>query len=151
MLALQVLTALRFYASGSYQRSVGQDITVAIGQSAVSDCIGCVSKAICDALLTRYCSFPRSAEEIEHLKSGFAAISRMPGCIGAIDCTHIAIIAPSVPTYREAVYVNRKGYHSLNVQVVRSCFHLYWHALYECHLQYQPFHSPHICDEWPSG
>ena len=34
---------------------------------------------------------------------------------GAIDCTHIAIKAPSEGEY---VYVNRKHFHSLNVQII---------------------------------
>lgn len=43
-----------------------------------------------------------------------------PGVVGSIDCTHIAIIAPKKedPLYPEEVYVNRKGYHSINVQLV---------------------------------
>ncbi|XP_064468673.1 putative nuclease HARBI1 [Ornithodoros turicata] len=113
----KVLTALRFYATGSYQRCVGQEVTISIAQSCVSDCISSVSKAICDLLLTRYCSFPRTAEELTHLKMAFTSVSGMPACIGAIDCTHVAIIGTSEPTYRECVCVNRKGYHSLNVQM----------------------------------
>ncbi|XP_064482910.1 putative nuclease HARBI1 [Ornithodoros turicata] len=93
-------------------------MAVAIDQSAVSRCISAVSKAIAAKLLQRYCAFPRTEEELAHIKKRFAAMSGIPGCIGAIDCTHIAIIAPSAPTYREAVYVNRKGYRSLNVQMV---------------------------------
>ncbi|XP_064475419.1 putative nuclease HARBI1 [Ornithodoros turicata] len=114
----KVLAALRFYATGIYQRSIAQDMAVAIYQSAVSRCISAVSKPIAAKLLQGYCAFPRTEEELVHIKKRFAAMSGMPGCIGAIDCTHIAIIAPSAPTYREAVYVNRKGYHSLNVQMV---------------------------------
>lgn len=43
-----------------------------------------------------------------------------PGVVGCIDCTHIAIVPPNnqnveIPEY---IYVNRKGYHSLNVQLV---------------------------------
>lgn len=38
-----------------------------------------------------------------------------PGIIGAIDCTHIAIIRP---WEKEHNYLNRKGYHSKNVQIV---------------------------------
>lgn len=45
---------------------------------------------------------------------------QMPGVIGCIDCTHVAIVAPPVDheQYPERVYVNRKNYHSINVQLV---------------------------------
>ncbi|KAJ8972846.1 hypothetical protein NQ314_000011 [Rhamnusium bicolor] len=38
-----------------------------------------------------------------------------PGAIAAIDCTHIAIIAPG---FEEHNYLNRKGFHSKNVQII---------------------------------
>lgn len=38
-----------------------------------------------------------------------------PGVVGAIDGTQVRIIAPTV---NEETYVNRKGIHSINVQVV---------------------------------
>lgn len=38
-----------------------------------------------------------------------------PGTIGAIDCTHVAIIARSVEEYN---YLNSKGFHSKNIQLV---------------------------------
>lgn len=43
-----------------------------------------------------------------------------PGIIGAIDCTHVAIAAPSNNNeqYPGFVYLNRKGYHSINVQLI---------------------------------
>jgi len=37
------------------------------------------------------------------------------GAIGAIDCTHVAILAPRE---HEEAYVNHNGYHSINVQMV---------------------------------
>ena len=43
------------------------------------------------------------------LKSG------IPGIVGCIDGTHVRIQAPSEHEY---LYVNRKGYHSINVQIV---------------------------------
>ena len=43
-----------------------------------------------------------------------------PGVVGCVDCTHVAIVPPkkNCPTYPEHIYVNRKGYHSINVQIV---------------------------------
>lgn len=44
---------------------------------------------------------------------------RLPGAIAAIDCTHIAITSPQGdPQHPEHIYVNRKNYHSINVQLV---------------------------------
>ena len=43
------------------------------------------------------------------------AIAGMPGVVGAIDGTHIKIIAPSID---EDVFVNRKKLHSINTQIV---------------------------------
>lgn len=47
-----------------------------------------------------------------------------PGIIGVIDCTHIAIVPPNSEDnlYPEHVYVNRKGYHSINTQLVSNLF-----------------------------
>ncbi len=42
-------------------------------------------------------------------------IAGFPGVVGAIDGTHVRIISPTV---NEEAYVNRKGFHSINVQVV---------------------------------
>ncbi|XP_033995593.1 putative nuclease HARBI1 [Trematomus bernacchii] len=39
----------------------------------------------------------------------------LPGIVGCIDGTHVRIQAPSEHEY---LYVNRKGYHSINVQIV---------------------------------
>lgn len=38
-----------------------------------------------------------------------------PGVLGAIDCTHVQLRAPSE---NAQVYVNRKGTHSINIQVI---------------------------------
>lgn len=40
--------------------------------------------------------------------------------MGIIDCTQVAIATPSGPEYPEHVYVNRKNYHSINVQLISS-------------------------------
>ncbi|XP_045456070.1 putative nuclease HARBI1 [Melitaea cinxia] len=39
----------------------------------------------------------------------------LPGVIGCIDCTHVAIVKPD---HDEHLFFNRKGYHSLNVQMI---------------------------------
>ena len=47
-------------------------------------------------------------------KEQFYSLGRFPGVIGAIDGTHIPIIAPAKD---EHLFVYRKGFHSINVQV----------------------------------
>lgn len=46
---------------------------------------------------------------------GFRAIAGFPNVIGPIDCTHIAIEAATV---EEFAYVNRNGYHTINIQLI---------------------------------
>ncbi|KAK0131545.1 putative nuclease HARBI1 [Merluccius polli] len=64
---------------------------------------------------SRYIKFPYNAVEQANIKAQFAARAGFPNVIRAIDCTHIAIKAPSQD---EFVYVNRKHFHSINVQII---------------------------------
>ncbi|XP_066596274.1 putative nuclease HARBI1 [Prorops nasuta] len=56
-----------------------------------------------------------SGSYIEEIAVGFKNISGFPRIIGAIDGTHIHIPAPKD---NPASYVNRKGYHSIQLQAV---------------------------------
>jgi len=60
-----------------------------------------------------YIKFPYNAVEQANIKAQFAARAGFPNVIGAIECSHIAIKAPS---YDE--FVNRKHFHSINVQII---------------------------------
>nr|XP_046473769.1 putative nuclease HARBI1 isoform X1 [Neodiprion pinetum] len=112
----QVLCAIRFYAVGSYQRAIGQDFALALSQTAVSRCIRSVSVAINDHMLCRWIKFPATPEQREAAKIKFAnAPQPFPGAIGAIDCTHVGIVAPKE---NEEAFVNHHGYHSMNVQMI---------------------------------
>ena len=53
--------------------------------------------------------------DAEVTKAKFYAMAGFPNVIGCIDCTHIRI---SGPHQNEHEYVNRKGVHSINVQLV---------------------------------
>jgi len=48
--------------------------------------------------------------------SGVYAVSGLPGVIGAIECTHVPIQSPGEDDAK--IYRNRKGYFSINVQLV---------------------------------
>lgn len=66
-------------------------------------------------MTSRYIRFPYTVVEQANSKRQFAAMSSFPNVIGAIDCTHIAIRAPSENKF---VYVNRKNVHTINVQII---------------------------------
>lgn len=55
-----------------------------------------------------------SGEQARTVINKFKESSRFPNTIGAIDGTHIKIDAPKE---NAADYVNRKGYHSIQLQV----------------------------------
>ena len=58
--------------------------------------------------------------------TSFHQIGGFPGVCGAIDGTHVAIKAPSGP--HEPDFVNRKQFHSINVQVIKLANSLTVHA-----------------------
>ncbi|XP_035217579.1 uncharacterized protein LOC118190895 [Stegodyphus dumicola] len=54
-------------------------------------------------------------------KSNWDFIKRLgfPGVIGAVDGIHVAIVAPKdTEECQRFIYINRKSFHSLNVQLV---------------------------------
>nr|XP_042908208.1 uncharacterized protein LOC122271334 [Parasteatoda tepidariorum] len=53
----KLITALNFYASGSYQRFMDQDFTVCMSQQSVSNCILSVSSAL-NSVMNDYIRFP---------------------------------------------------------------------------------------------
>ena len=54
-------------------------------------------------------------KEILRVFEDFEQVSYLPTVIGAIDGSHIRIIAPSE---NENAYVNQKRYHSINIQAI---------------------------------
>ncbi|KAJ8909604.1 hypothetical protein NQ315_003714 [Exocentrus adspersus] len=117
----KVLIALRFYGGGSYQVDVGSNINFAVSQPSVSRCIQELTEALNNEdIFNQIVQFPRTFEELAEIRLGFYRQYHIPGIIGAIDCTHVAIIAPPLndENYPEYVYINRKRYHSLNVQLI---------------------------------
>lgn len=54
----QVLAALRFYASGSYQLSVGQNFLFGLSQPSVSRSVTQVSNLINELLMGQHIRFP---------------------------------------------------------------------------------------------
>ncbi|KAF0712841.1 Uncharacterized protein FWK35_00034916, partial [Aphis craccivora] len=116
----KLLTALRFFASGSYQQDIGEHRGASVSQASVSRCITEVANALnVPEILNKYIHFPSSVSELKEVRLGFYEKFGIPGVIGVIDGTHIAIVPPNTDdlVYPEHVYVNRKGYHSINTQL----------------------------------
>lgn len=67
-LQTKVLTALRFFASGSYQMNIAQDLTLAISQQSVSRCIKTVSTVLATHILEKWVKFPMNLASHTQLK-----------------------------------------------------------------------------------
>lgn len=111
-----LLTALRFYAVGCYQGAIGEQWDLCVSQPTVSRCVAAVTDGINEQLLRQWVKFPMTPEDRYAAKERFRT-SRQPfeGCIGAIDCTYVKILAPKI---HEEAYVNHWGDHAINVQAV---------------------------------
>ncbi|CAL1672157.1 unnamed protein product [Lasius platythorax] len=91
----QVLSAIRLYATGYYQRPVGEQWDISMSQSSISRCIHRVTDAINENIFRQWVQFPMTPEARQLAREQFQN-ARQPfeGAIGAIDCTHMAILAP---------------------------------------------------------
>lgn len=104
----QVCVALRFYATGCMQLSLGAWLN--IHQSTVSRTVRDVTAALLE-------TYPDSFNVVGSSKTGFYDKFGMPNILGCVDGTHIKIKAP--PIYRHPdEYINRKNVHSINVQAI---------------------------------
>ena len=108
----QVPIALRFYASGGFLQVIGD--TFGVDKSTVSRAITDVSRALA-AKQPRFIKWPLTHDECAKIKNEFYIHGGFPGVIGCVDGTHVRLQAP---TQNENNYVNRKGFHSINVQAV---------------------------------
>ncbi|XP_046398940.1 putative nuclease HARBI1 isoform X1 [Ischnura elegans] len=110
---LKLLTALRFFATGSFQL-VCADL-LQVSQPSVSQILKNVSAELA-AKLPLWVKRPSTEEEFAAIRNSFYAMASFPGVVGCIDCTHIPIKSPGGDLAE--VYRNRKGWFSMNVQVV---------------------------------
>ena len=107
----QVLTALRFFASGSFLQCIGDGM--GIDKSTVSRVVTGVTDALVD-IRQDYIKWPSETEKGK-VRQGFFHLGGFPNVIGCIDGTHVRIQAPKDD---EKSYVNRKNFHSINVMAV---------------------------------
>ncbi|XP_036335452.1 putative nuclease HARBI1 [Rhagoletis pomonella] len=116
---IRFLGSLYFYAHGSYQKCVGNNFQIAMSQPSVSRAIHNISKIIMDVKGGEI-KFPKTSNEVLDVKKGFYTAFKIKGTIGAVDCTHIGIVAPSStdPSNPLCMYMNRKGFYSIHVEAV---------------------------------
>lgn len=87
-----------------------------ISQPMVSRFINKITGVIVNHITPKYIRFPRNQEEQTLTKNKFLRAYGMPGILGVVDGTHVGVAA--LPHNIEAAFVNRKGFHSINVQIV---------------------------------
>ena len=115
----QVLIFLRYVASGSFFEVVGD--TIAVEKSTVSRTVHRVAEALCKKR-DRFIRWPVIPAEKQKNREDFFRLGGFPRVNGCVDGTHVRIIAPSDD---ENAFVNRKHYHSINVQGICDAQGLY--------------------------
>ena len=125
----KVLISLKTLASGSFQ-NCSKDF-MHVFQPTVSRVLSDFVNSIVSKA-SQFIYVPRSKSEILGVISDFQAISGLPKVIGAVDGSHIPMIAPFVDEY---AYVNRKQFHSINMQ-----------AIYDANLIFQD-----VVAKWPGS
>ncbi|XP_062849564.1 putative nuclease HARBI1 [Trichomycterus rosablanca] len=110
--SLQTLCiALRFFANRSFLYNVGD--AEHLGKATVCRSVRKVCLAL-KRLLYNFVVFP-GHKPIMNIKEEFHRIAGFPRVIGCMDGTHIPIKAPAE---NEEDYVNRKSFHSINIQII---------------------------------
>ena len=110
-LILQMCVALRYYATGSNYSVLGD--FQGLSKSTVCRAVGEVTEFLFNNQ-TAFIKWPTTWEAKYDIARQYHEKSAVPFCMGAIDGTHVAILSLC---NNEVAYVNRKGYHSLNVMV----------------------------------
>ena len=108
----KVLLCLKTLGSGSFQ-STSKDF-LKVAQPTVSKVLTQFVNSITTEA-SRCIYTPRSREEVAKKKHDFYQLAGFAGVIGCIDGSHIPIVAPQED---EFVFINRKGFHSINIQAV---------------------------------
>lgn len=109
--SMQILIALRYFACGSFQIVIGD--LFGVHRSTVSRVVDRVSRVV-SGQLNNYVRMPSAVEATENAQR-FYQMANFPNVFGCIDCTHVPILTPTV---NEAEYVDRRGDHSLNCQLL---------------------------------
>lgn len=117
---LKVLATLNFLGQGSFQCAVGLSTWNCMSQPMISRSIAEVCYLITQHLMDKWVIFPTTNDLKNSIKGKFYQKSGLRGIIGAIDGTHVEIIAPprTDVDHPPFVYLNRKGKYSVNVMLI---------------------------------
>lgn len=108
----QILIALRFYATGSFQEVLGDLATC--DKSTICRVLQKVTNAIAN-LSHAYIKMPMQ-DEFHHVAEEFYELAGFPRVIGTVDGTHIRVNSPGGRLAE--CFRCRKGFFSINVQIV---------------------------------
>lgn len=103
--------ALRYYATGGNYRLVGEAMHTT--PSTVDRCVDEVTDFLVN-FVQEFIQLPTTFDQLAEKATGFYRKYGKPMVFGNIDGTHMAI---DTPAHNDHLYVNRKGYHSLNAMV----------------------------------
>lgn len=117
---IKLCAALRFFADGSYQKCGGNDFNVGLAQPTFSVVLEEVLNIFEQHICSRWIKTAMASDEIQNSKVAVYTRSGFPGVMGFIDGTHVRICAPRKDI--QHLYLNRKGYYSLNVMIVSFFF-----------------------------
>ncbi|XP_020509995.1 putative nuclease HARBI1 [Labrus bergylta] len=109
---VQVLAALGFYTSGSFQTSMGD--TIGISQASMSRCVSNVTKALVEKA-PQFITFNRDPASRDQNFQEFQRVAGFPGVLGVLDCVQVTIKAPNSEDFS---FVNKKGFHSVGCQLL---------------------------------
>ncbi|KAH7942048.1 hypothetical protein HPB49_020081 [Dermacentor silvarum] len=120
----KVLCALRFFGTGSFQKSVGREEHIGMAQSAVSNTIHEVTEAIISVSVQRkLVDFSLTPAAKDEAKAAFARRGAIPGVLACGDDRLIAIMKPEgLSPADTASFVSRKGYDALNREIPTDVF-----------------------------
>ncbi|KAJ8913404.1 hypothetical protein NQ315_008797 [Exocentrus adspersus] len=104
----RIMAALHFFATGSYQRTSGTNRLFPMSQQSVGRSIKEVSQLINQHIAPIYIVFPTTARQKNNIKQSFMEQSRFPGVIGCVDCTHVALLAPTAEEHNYVCDSNLK-------------------------------------------
>ena len=88
---VKVMATLHFLATGSFQRTSG--VVAGMSQSSISRCVHQVIPAILRRMANQIIKPTQEDLRMKTMRELYR-IAQFPGTVGAIDCTHVALMPP---------------------------------------------------------